>query len=128
MKNLYLPAILENTKDIHIFALVFEIEAGRLLFFIVRNAMQRNEFEQVVMRAAQERGCEVVGIDFNDDDNVFEVTIDKTSAPVDLEDCEYVHRAVLAAFDRNIEDYSLTVGSLGISAEEADEILKTIED
>ena len=90
--------------------------------------MQRNEFEQVVLKAAQERGCSVVEISFNDDDNVFEVTLDKADAPVELADCEFVHRAVLAAFDRNIEDYALTVGSLGISAEEADEILKTIEE
>ena len=90
--------------------------------------MQRNEFEAVVMKAASERGCKLVEIDFNDDDNVFEVTIDKAGAPVDLEDCEYVHRAVLAAFDRDVEDYALTVGSLGIGAEEADEILKTIEE
>ena len=90
--------------------------------------MQREEFDKVVLKAAQERGCTVVAVDFNDDDNVFEVTLDKESAPVDLEDCEYVHRAVLAAFDRNIEDYALTVGSLGIGAEEADEILKTIKE
>ena len=82
----------------------------------------------MVLKAAQERGCTVAAVDFNDDDNVFEVTIDKESGPVDLEDCEYVHRAVLAAFDRNIEDYALTVGSLGIDAEEADEILKTIQE
>lgn len=80
------------------------------------------------MKAAAERGCRLVEIDFNDDDNVFEVTIDKTGSPVDLGDCEYVHRAVLAAFDRDVEDYALTVGSLGIGAEEADEILKTIEE
>lgn len=90
--------------------------------------MQRNEFEQVVLKAAQERGCSVVEISFNDDDNVFEVTLDKADGPVGLDDCEYVHRAVLATFDRNIEDYALTVGSLGISAEEADELLKTIEE
>ena len=90
--------------------------------------MQRNEFEQVVLKAAQERGCSVVEISFNDADNVFEVTLDKADGPVGLDDCEYVHRAVLAAFDRNIEDYALTVGSLGISAEEADELLKTIEE
>ena len=90
--------------------------------------MQRNEFEEVVLKAAQERGCSVVEISFNDDDNVFEVTLDKADGPVGLDDCEYVHRAVLAAFDRNIEDYALTVGSLGISAEEADELLKTIEE
>ena len=89
--------------------------------------MQREEFDKVVAKAAQERGCSVVAVDFDDYDNVFEVTLDKESAPVDLEDCEYVHRAVLEAFDRNIEDYALTVGSLGIGAEEADEILKTIQ-
>ena len=47
---------------------------------------------------------------------------------VQLADCEHVHRAILAAFDRNIEDYSLTVGSVGIDAEEADEMLKTINE
>ncbi|MBO6168449.1 MAG: hypothetical protein J6O51_00590 [Bacteroidales bacterium] len=90
--------------------------------------MLREEFDKVVLKAAQERGCQVVAVDFNDDDNVFEVTLDKESGSVDLEDCEYVHRAVLAAFDRNVEDYALTVGSLGIGAEEADEILKTIQE
>ena len=83
----------------------------------------------MLARAAGERACEVVDVQFNDDDNVFEVTIDKleAGAPVDLADCEYVHRAVLKAFDRDVEDYALTVGSRGIDAAEADEILKTIE-
>lgn len=90
--------------------------------------MQRKEFEEVVLRAAAERSCEVVAIDFNDDDNVFEVTLDKADGLVDLEDCEYVHRAVLAAFDRDVEDYALTVGSAGLSPEEAEEILKTINE
>lgn len=90
--------------------------------------MQRKEFEEVVLRAAAERSCEVVAIAFNDDDNVFELTLDKADGLVDLEDCEYVHRAVLAAFDRDVEDYALTVGSAGLSPEEAEEILKTINE
>lgn len=90
--------------------------------------MERIEFEKVVGAAVQERACSLVEIVFNDDDNVFEVTIDKDGADVDLKDCEFVHRAVLAAFDRNIEDYSLTVTSLGISGEEADEMLKKIKE
>ena len=90
--------------------------------------MDRKEFEKVVEKAVAERGCSLVDIMFNDDDNVFEVTIDKADADVDLADCEYVHRAVLAAFDRNIEDYALTVGSVGIDAAEADEILSTIKE
>ena len=90
--------------------------------------MDRTEFEKVVEKAVAERGCTLVDIMFNDDDNVFEVTIDRAGADVSLEDCEYVHRAVLAAFDRNIEDYALTVGSVGIDAAEADEMLKTINE
>ena len=31
-----------------------------------------------------------------------------------LEDCESVNDAVLAAFDRDVEDYSLTVSSAGL--------------
>ena len=90
--------------------------------------MDRTEFEKVVEAAVAERGCSLVGISFNDDDNVFEVTIDKAEADVELADCEHVHRAVLKAFDRNIEDYALTVGSAGIDAAEADEMLKTINE
>ena len=95
--------------------------------FLIR-CMDRTEFEKVVEKAVAERGCSLVDIMFNDDDNVFEVTIDKADADVDLADCEYVHRAVLTAFDRNIEDYALTVGSVGIDAAEADEMLQTIKD
>ncbi len=89
--------------------------------------MDREKFEKVVGEAAQERGCVLVGIDFNDDDNVFEVTIDRPEGQVDLGDCEYVHRAVLKAFDRDVEDYALTVGSAGMSPEEADNMLETIK-
>ena len=81
----------------------------------------------VLSAAASDRGCKVVNLDFNDDDNVFDVTIVREdSSPVDLADCEFVHRAVLAAFDRNVEDYALTVGSVGIDADEADKMLETI--
>lgn len=89
--------------------------------------MERNELMNVAGKAAEERGCFIYELKFDDDDNVFEITVDKKDADVELADCEYIHRAVLAAFDRNIEDYALTVTSLGISAEEADEMLKTIE-
>jgi len=88
--------------------------------------MDRKKFEEVLNTAAAQRGCTVVEIEFNDDDNVFDVTIDKADGQVDVDDCEYVHRAVLSNFDRNIEDYALTVGSVGVAAEEADEILKTL--
>ena len=90
--------------------------------------MERDRFQKVVEDAARERGCVLVGIDFNDDDNVFEVIIDKEDGEVDLSDCEFVHRAVLVAFDRDVEDYALTVSSAGITPDEADEMLETIKE
>lgn len=90
--------------------------------------MIRSEFEAVALKAATERDCTVVEVKFDDDDNIFELTIDKQDGLVDLADCEYVHRAILAAFDRNVEDYSLTVSSLGLDSKEADEILKTLSE
>ena len=90
--------------------------------------MKEQELRKVLDEAAAGRGCSVVALEFNDDDNVFDVTLGKSSGAVDIADCEAVHRAVLAAFDRNVEDYALTVGSEGLPSDEADEILKTINE
>ena len=47
-------------------------------------------------------------------DNVLDVTIDSLRG-VTLDDCMTVNNAVLTAFDRDVEDYELNVGSYGIS-------------
>lgn len=89
--------------------------------------MDRTAFESVLKEAVSQRGCVLADLDWDDDDNIFVVTIDKEGSDVELSDCEFVHRALLAAFNRDIEDYSLTVTSAGISADEADEILSRSE-
>lgn len=89
--------------------------------------MELDSLKKIVLAAAQERACSVVDVKLDDDNNI-EVIIDKEASPVDLGDCEFVHRAVLKAFDRDVEDYALTVSSLGISGSEADEILSTINE
>ena len=45
-------------------------------------------------------------------DNVINVDLDSESG-VDIDQCVMVNDAVLAAFDRDVEDYELTVGSAG---------------
>lgn len=90
-------------------------------------AMDEAKLTQTVEEAAAKRSCRVADITLDDDNNI-EVIISREEPPVELADCEAVHRAVLAAFDRDIEDYALTVSSQGISGEEADRMLKeTIE-
>jgi len=82
----------------------------------------------VLNAAAAECGCSILDLQFNDEDNIFDVTLSKEGSSVSLSDCEYVHRSVLGAFDRNMEDYALTVGSAGMDPAEADELLKTINE
>ena len=48
-------------------------------------------------------------------DNIITVDLDSDSS-VDIDQCIMVNDAVLAAFDRDVEDYELTVGSYGISS------------
>ena len=96
-------------------------------FFVEINMVQE-EFRQVVAQAAEARACTVVAIEFDDFDNIFEVVLDKENGDVTLDDCEFVHRAVLDRFDRNVEDYALTVGSEGLSSEEADRLLGEIDE
>jgi ribosome maturation factor RimP len=90
--------------------------------------MDEAKLKACVEAAAKECGCSAADVILDEDNNI-EVMISRESSPVGLQDCEFVHRAVLKAFDRDIEDYSLTVSSQGISAEEADKLLKeeTIE-
>lgn len=48
-------------------------------------------------------------------DNIIDVELDSLGS-VTLDDCMMVNDAVLAAFNRDEEDYELTVGSYGITA------------
>ena len=84
--------------------------------------MDEAKLRQVAQAAAEKQGCGIVALTLDDDNNI-EITITRSGASVELQDCEAVHRAVLAAFDRDVEDYALTVSSEGLSPEEADRLL-----
>ena len=84
--------------------------------------MDEAKLRAVAQAAAEKQGCSIVALKLDDDNNI-EIILAKSGAPVELQDCESVHRAVLAAFDRDVEDYALTVSSEGLSPEEADRLL-----
>ena len=48
-------------------------------------------------------------------DNMVEVLLDTMGEGVTIDDCVRVNTAVLAAFDRDVEDYELTVGSYSLT-------------
>ena len=84
--------------------------------------MDEAKLRAVAQAAAEKQGCNIVALTLDDDNNI-EISLAKSGTPVELQDCESVHRAVLAAFDRDVEDYALTVSSEGLSPEEADRLL-----
>ena len=63
--------------------------------------------------AVEQRGCFVVDITVSKDNDIV-LAIEKEAGDVDLEDCVAVNDAFLAAFDKDAEDYSLTVTSAGL--------------
>ena len=87
--------------------------------------IDKTELTHVVEQAIEGTDLFVVRVTVSRD-NIINVDLDSMSS-VDIDQCIMVNDAVLAAFDRNIEDYSLTVSSLGISAEEADALLREQE-
>lgn len=73
-----------------------------------------DKLTQVVEQALQGSDLFLVDVAIDHQEAVVEVTIDGMQG-VTLDDCVMVNNAVLAAFDRDKEDFELTVGSYGIS-------------
>jgi ribosome maturation factor RimP len=76
--------------------------------------IDKEKLTQVVEEALQGTDLFLVDVAIDHQEAVLEVTIDGMQG-VTLDDCVMVNNAVLDAFDRDKEDYELTVGSYGIS-------------
>lgn len=59
------------------------------------------------------RGCFIVDVKVSRDNDV-ELTVESAEGIVDMDDCVALSEAFQAVFDRDVEDYSLTVSSAGL--------------
>ncbi|MBQ8061968.1 MAG: ribosome assembly cofactor RimP [Bacteroidales bacterium] len=75
--------------------------------------MEKELIEKTIRAAVEQRGCFLVDVTLSKDNDVV-VSIEKEVGDVDLDDCVAVNDAFLAAFDKDVEDYSLTVSSAGL--------------
>ena len=75
--------------------------------------MKKEEIIQAVETAVTERGCFIVDVTVNALNDV-EVILEKEEGTVDWDDCAAIDAVVHAAFDQDVEDYSLTVSSAGL--------------
>src|SRR5574344_3016522 len=75
--------------------------------------MKVTQIEKAIGPAITARRCFLVGIDVTPDNDIT-VTIEREEGSVDMDDCVAINDAFVAIFDRDVEDYSLTVTSAGL--------------
>ena len=76
--------------------------------------IDKTALEQVINEALDGTKMYLVTLKVSKD-NVIDVALD-SDEDITIDDCVAVNDAVLAAFDRDDEDYELTVGSYGITS------------
>lgn len=75
--------------------------------------MDRLKLIETVEPVIASRGCFLVEVTISADNDIV-VAIESMEGSVDMDDCVAVNDAVLDAFDRDVEDYALTVTSAGL--------------
>ena len=76
--------------------------------------IDRTELEKVINEALEGTKMYLVTLNVSKD-NIIDVALD-SDEDITIDDCVAVNDAVLNAFDRDDEDYELTVGSYGITS------------
>ena len=76
-------------------------------------SMDKELIQKTIEPVVEAMGCFIVEITVSKDNDVT-LTVEKTSGEVSLDDCVAINDAFLAAFDKDAEDYSLTVSSAGL--------------
>ncbi len=75
--------------------------------------LDKQKLQSVIEAALAETSVFLVSIKISVD-NLIDVVIDSPEG-VDIDTCVAVNRAIEAAFDRDVEDYELMVGSAGLT-------------
>ena len=75
--------------------------------------MEKDLIIKSIEPAVSQRGCFIVDISLSRDNDIV-LTVEKEVGEMDLEDCVAINDAFLAIFDKDAEDYSLTVSSAGL--------------
>ena len=88
--------------------------AGAPLFYVLQSSqMNVTEIKDALSGEIVARGLYIVDISISKDNDI-ELIIEKEEGIVELDDCVGVSRFFETCFDREKEDYSLTVSSAGL--------------
>lgn len=75
--------------------------------------MDAKTIREAIEPAVKERGCFIVGVDIEGDNDIT-LTVESKEGVVEMEDCAALSDQFHALFDQDKEDYSLTVTSAGL--------------
>lgn len=75
--------------------------------------MNASEIQDAIQDAIVARNCFIVGINISRDNDI-ELTVEAETGSVTLDDCISISHSFEEKFDRESEDYSLTVTSAGL--------------
>ena len=75
--------------------------------------MEKDIIIKSIEPAVRMRGCFIVDVTVSKDNDIV-LTVEKEVGDMDLEDCVAINDAFLGLFDKDVEDYSLTVSSAGL--------------
>ncbi len=87
--------------------------ASPLILCITTSKMNVSEIIDAMTGEIVARGLYIIDVSVSKDNDV-EITVESEEGIVELEDCVAVSRAFEAKFDREKEDYSITVSSAGL--------------
>ena len=90
-----------------------EGDRGRTVPIIFLMPMDKKKIFEAMEPVALQMGCFIVDTEVSRDNDIT-ITFDKEEGTVSMDDCVAMNDAFLAAFDRDDEDYSLTVSSAGL--------------
>lgn len=83
------------------------------IYVLTRSQMNVSEIKDALQSELVARGCFLVDVSVSKDNDIV-VTIESENGKIELDDCVSLNRYFETQFDRETEDYSLTVSSAGL--------------
>ena len=83
------------------------------IYVLTRSQMNVSEIKDALQSELVARGCFLVDVSVSKDNDIV-VTIESENGKIELDDCVALSRFFETQFDREVEDYSLTMTSAGL--------------
>ena len=91
-------------------------QVAPFIYVLTRSQMNISEIKDALQSELVARGCFLVDVSVSKDNDIV-VTIESEEGKIELDDCVALSRYFETQFDREKEDYSLTMTSVTVSSQ-----------